>query len=181
MCLCLNYNYTYCIVTFILHAAFLLDHLNVLLSTSVMSHFYFPRVQFLNILYIHIQIWNTRIFTIFLNVILFHIYISSCYVTTFPVNISTNLKYIKCIFKCNTAHISIFPMFCHYKSCIYSYRLWNVLNVLLIVLLSHIHISLMFCCYISCIYSYRLWNILLTVILSYIYFFPMLYYYLFCI
>jgi uncharacterized membrane protein len=67
--------------------------------------------------------------------------------------------------------ISTSLMFCHYISCIYSYRLWKVLTVLLTVILSHIHISLMFCYYISCIYSNRLWNILtvlLTVILSHI-------------
>jgi len=48
------------------------------------------------------------------------------------------------------SHIHISLMFCHYISCIYSYRLWNVLTVLLTVILSHIHISLMFCHHISC-------------------------------
>jgi len=56
------------------------------------------------------------------------------------------------------SHIHIPLMFCHYISCIYSYRLWNVLTTLLTVILSHIHISHMFCHYISCIYSYRFWN-----------------------
>ena len=41
-------------------------------------------------------------------------------------------------------------------SCIYSYRLWNILTVLLTLILSHIHISLMFCHYISCKYTYKL-------------------------
>jgi len=58
-------------------------------------------------------------------------------------------------------------MFCHYISCIYSYRLWNILTVLLTVILSYNHISLMFCHFISCIYGYWLWNVL-TVILSHI-------------
>ena len=71
------------------------------------------------------------------------------------------------------SHIHISLMFSHYRSYIYSYRLWNVLTVLLTVILSHIHISLMFCHYISCIYSYRLLNVLtllLTNIVPYSYF-----------
>jgi hypothetical protein len=36
------------------------------------------------------------------------------------------------------SHIHISLMFCHYISCIYSYRLWNILTVILF----HIHISL---------------------------------------
>ena len=65
-------------------------------------------------------------------------------------------------------YILIFLVLCWYIHCIYSYKLWNILTLLLTVILSHIHISPMFCHYISCIYSYRLWNILtvlLTVIL----------------
>ena len=75
-------------------------------------------------------------------------------------------------------------MFCHYISCMYSYRLWNILTVLLTVILSHIPISFMFCYYISCIYSYRLWNLLtllLTVILSHIHIPLMFFSYISCI
>jgi len=57
------------------------------------------------------------------------------------------------------SHIHISLMFCHYISCIYSYRLWNLLTVLLNVILSYIQSSLIFCYYISCIYTYKLLNV----------------------
>jgi len=72
---------------------------------------------------------------------------------TLPVLDLLNIGYF---INCNIVHIHISLMFCHYMSCIYSYRLWNVLTVLLTVILPHIHISLMFCHYVSCIYSYKL-------------------------
>ena len=43
------------------------------------------------------------------------------------------------------SHIHLFPpMFCHYISCVYSYKLWNVLTVLTVIL-SHFHIFHILC------------------------------------
>ena len=82
-------------------------------------------------------------------------------------------KYINCIINCSNVSFLYFP---HVKlSCIYTYKIWNILNILLTAVLPHIYIFLMFCYCLSCIYTYMLWNILTVfsnIILSYIYIFP---------
>ena len=122
------------------------------------------------------KLW--KVLTVLSNVILSIFIYSPCYVANYPVYTHTNFKYINCIINCSNVSFLYFP---HIKlSCIYTYKIWNILNILLTAVLSHIYIFPMFCFYISCVYTYRLWNILIVfsnVILSYIYIFPMLCYY----
>jgi len=112
----------------------------IFMKCIIFPHSYFSHVLLLRILYIQLQtvkcincIINCNIvpYSYFPHVLLLHI---------LYIQLQT-VKCINCIINCNIVPYSYFLMFCYYISCIYSYRLWNVLTVLLTVILSHIHIS----------------------------------------
>ena len=137
-----------------------------IINWNVVLYSYFPYMLLLNILWIQLQTvkcincifnCNTVPYSYFPHVLSLHI---------LYIQLQT-VKYINS----NIVPYSDFHHIRYYIFCIYSYRMWNVLTVLLTVILFYIHISYMFSYCTRCIYSYRLLNILtvlLNVILSYI-------------
>jgi hypothetical protein len=115
---------------------FLLEHLNILLLNKIMSHFNF-HVLLLHTLYIYsYKFWKVLI--VLSNVILSIFIYSPCYVANCPVYTRTKFKYINCITNCSKVSFVYSPHIT--LSCIYTYRLWNILNIILTVTLPHIYI-----------------------------------------
>ena len=141
-----------------------------IINCNIFPYSYFPRVLLLQIMYIDLPILKIINCIINYNILPF----------SFIPHVIVKVKF--CHYRHSVAQRvgtgiaqlfhdlgtrRIFPILCYLLSCIYSYKTWNVLTVLLTVILSHIHISLMFCYYISCIYIYRLINVLIVFIINY--------------
>jgi hypothetical protein len=86
---------------------FVLDHLNILSSTIMMSHFNFPPVLLLHILYIHLL---SKLLTVLSHVLLSHfLYFPHIMLLIILYIHIYTFKYINCIINCNIVSFLYFP------------------------------------------------------------------------
>jgi len=113
---------------FILHIILYLTTWIYFINCNIAPYSYFPHVLSLYILYVELQTMQYFNCIIDCNIVPYSYLSHVLSLHGLYIELQT-LKYIKCIIKFNIVPYIYFLIFCPYISCIYSYRLWNVLTV----------------------------------------------------
>ena len=113
--------------------------INCIINCNIVPYSYFPHVLSLHILYIQLQTLKCINCIINCNVVPCSYFPHVLSLHILYIQLQTS-KYINCTINSNIVQYSYFPHVLCQISCIYSYRLRNILTVLLTVILSNIHI-----------------------------------------